>query len=98
MKRMLSATLSEFLKRDRASITADVGERNLCGRFATYLQANADNAGLNGYYADVEYNRNFGRVKTILDEEGRVVSVTCDVILHSRGNVARRRRFQWRCK
>ena len=90
MKRMFSATLKEFLERDRESIIADVSEQMLCGRFATYLQINANNSGLKDYYADVEYNRNMGRVKTILDEQMRVISIRCDVILHSRGhNVGR---------
>lgn len=66
---MFNSTLKEFLERDRESIVADVSERNLCGRVANYLQVNADKAGLKGYYAEVEYNRNLGRLKTIVDEQ-----------------------------
>jgi hypothetical protein len=90
MKRMFSATLKLFLELERENIISDVNERTLCGRFATYLQRAADESGLKGYFADVEYNRNLGRVKTILDAEKRVVSIVCDVILHSRGKIVRR--------
>jgi hypothetical protein len=66
-----------------------VSERNLCARLATYLETNARNSGLKGYYADVEYNRNQGRVKTILDDRQQVVVINCDIILHSRGKNVR---------
>lgn len=42
---------------------------------------------INGYHVDTEYNRNGGSLKTIFDNEQdlKVIKVTCDVIVHSRG-------------
>lgn len=42
------------------------------------------------YYVDTEYNRNKSNnsgLKTIKNGEGRVINVTCDLIIHSRGNI-----------
>lgn len=90
MKRLFSSTLKEFLERERANILSGISERNLCARFASYLEKNAISSGLRGYYADVEYNRNQGKIKTILDDKQRVITINCDIILHSRGaNLAR---------
>lgn len=76
-----------FLKKDINNILSDVNERNLCARLACYLEYVAKEHGINGYYADVEYNRNQGKVKTILEEGMEVVTINCDVILHSRGTI-----------
>lgn len=52
-----------------------------------YLERIVCKSGIKGYYADVEYNRNKdGRVKTILNKKMEVVTINCDLILHSRGN------------
>jgi hypothetical protein len=85
MKRLFASTLKEFIRLERENILNGVNERNLCARLASYLEKNANNSGLEGYYADVEYNRNQGRVKTILGDEHRIVVINCDIILHSRG-------------
>lgn len=37
------------------------------------------------YYVDIEYNRNKGKIKTIINGEYKVLNITCDIILHSRG-------------
>lgn len=86
MKKLFVKALKVFLEQEADQIMSDVNERNLCGRFAHYLQVVADDAKLAGYHADPEYNRmQDGRVKTILDEEMVVSTINCDVILHSRG-------------
>lgn len=76
-----------FLKEDVDNILSDVNERNLCARLACYLERVAKKHGINGYYADAEYNRNQGKVKTILEEGMEVITINCDVILHSRGAI-----------
>ncbi len=39
------------------------------------------------YFTDVEYNRNKnGIVKTIIDENEVITTITCDLIVHSRGS------------
>lgn len=76
-----------FLKEDINNILSDVNERNLCARLACYLEHIAKEYGISGYYADAEYNRNQGKVKTILEDGMEVVTINCDVILHSRGAI-----------
>lgn len=39
------------------------------------------------YYVDIEYNRNQGRVKTIISDQFEAVTVNCDLIVHSRGEI-----------
>src|SRR6266851_1871572 len=75
-----------FLDNERDNIRADVSERNLCGHLAAELKKELDNPAWSGYYADTEYNRKQGgQVKTMMDEKLQVVSITCDLIVHSRG-------------
>jgi hypothetical protein len=75
-----------FLVAEVKNILNGVAERNLCGRLAIYLTDKLRENGITGYYADPEYNRKQnGQVKTILDNEMNVVSIQCDLIVHSRG-------------
>lgn len=87
LRTVFELTLDEFFAQEIQEILEGVNERNNCGRMAMYMQRIADAHGLQGYFADVEYNRKQdGRVKTILDREMKVVTINCDLILHSRGN------------
>lgn len=83
--KIFSDSIKIFLTEDIDNILSDVNERNLCARLACYLERIAKKHGINGYYADTEYNRNQGKVKTILEEGMEVVTINCDAILHSRG-------------
>ncbi len=75
-----------FLK-EIDNILAGVNERNLCGRLSTYLEILLEKYDLTEYYSDPEYNRKQnGKIKTILDDEINVVTINCDIIVHSRGN------------
>lgn len=86
MQRLFRASFAEFRHREALNIRNGVSERNLCQRLSFPLEARAHAAGLNQYYADAEYNRaNDGRLKTIAGENMEVVTITCDLILHSRG-------------
>lgn len=87
-----------FLKTDRSLIDDDVAERTLCGALKSHLEKELSFAKIKGYYVDVEYNRNYGQVKTILDDNFEVVSIQCDLIVHSRGNNIKRRNEQARDK
>jgi len=84
------SSLQIFLQKETQEIIEGVNERNNCGRWAIYMQQVAQERGLEGYFADQEYNRKQnGEIKTILDNESRVVKINCDLILHSRGaNIA----------
>ncbi|MFK2906054.1 hypothetical protein ISP17_18995 [Dyella ginsengisoli] len=78
-----------FLAREGHTLLADVSERNTCGRLAHFIERQLEFEGVVGYYADTEYNRKQrGKVKTIINRELRVVSITADLIVHSRGEVA----------
>jgi hypothetical protein len=88
LNKIIKPTLDDFFRAEINSILADVSERNLCGRLAMHFENQMKTAGLVGYYADPEYNRKqHGQVKTILDGNMKVVSITCDLIIHSRGEI-----------
>lgn len=74
-----------FLHEDQKLILTDAHEQSLCARLAMSLERAASKHGLVGYRADAEYNRNYGEVKTIIDDQHREINITCDIILHSRG-------------
>lgn len=81
--------LRAFLQREGGSLLADVSERNTCGRLAYFVERQLEQEGVSGYYADVEYNRKQrGKVKTVINNELVVVSITADLIVHSRGELA----------
>ena len=87
---IFTLSLQYFLDKEAQEIVEGVNERNNCARWAIYLQRVAHEQGLTSYFADAEYNRKQnGEIKTILDGESRVVTINCDLILHSRGmNIA----------
>ena len=90
IQNVFEAALTEFLRREEASLAGGVSERNSCGRFAIYMQQIANESGLDNYFADTEYNRKQGnQIKTILDGDMKEITITSDLILHSRGeNIA----------
>ena len=77
----------KFFEREVDNILDGTSERNLCGRLAIYLEFLLEKHGLTEYFADPEYNRKQnGKVKTMLGENMEVVTINCDLIIHSRGN------------
>lgn len=76
----------KFLDSQEDLILSGVSERNLCGALMTIIRSELDNTELENYHADIEYNRNFdGKIKTIINNNMEVVNITCDLIIHSRG-------------
>lgn len=75
----------QFLKHEKTNIKRNVSERNLCQNLANYLRDNMKKIGLKGYYADTEYDRNQNMVKTIINNEMKIIEIECDLIVHSRG-------------
>lgn len=81
-----------FIQRDIGLFKSGVSERTLCGALMLHIHdLILKNDDFVNYYTDVEYNRNKGgRIKnikkTIQGVDEQVVSITCDLILHSRGN------------
>lgn len=91
LREVFFRSFEKFLAEEADNILHGTSERNLCARLAPTLETSAHGAGFNGYYADVEYNRmQEGRVKTLLDDHLRIVRITCDLILHSRGQIVER--------
>lgn len=78
------ANTSFLLEQDKL-ILSGVAERTLCGSLMVYLQKELKGTTYSEYYVDVEYNRNNGKVKTIINENIEVIPINCDIIIHSRG-------------
>ena len=65
-------------------------ERHLCSRLAIQFEKLLPSYNLGAYYADTEYNRKQeGKIKTIVLGDMQVIKVTCDLIVHSRGEQGR---------
>lgn len=83
--------IARFIETDNDYILSGVHEQSLCSRLARELENAAMQSGFRGYYGDAENNRKQdGKVKTIINEDEEEVQVTCDAILHSRGEIAKR--------
>lgn len=81
---------ANFLEADHSLFRNTVSERTLCGALMLHIHdIIKKDPSFAGYYADVEYNRNKGGIKTIrktirgVNEE--IIPINCDLILHSRG-------------
>lgn len=82
---------AKFLSINNDLFTTEVAERTLCGALMVAINSVIKKGfdRLNrykNYFVDVEYNRNGGIVKTIINDDLRVVQINCDLILHSRGH------------
>lgn len=81
-------TLDDFFEMEKENILLGVSERNLCARFSMLLDKTVKNNGIKGYYTDPEYNRTKnGAIKTIVDNDMKEINITCDIVLHSRGEI-----------
>lgn len=86
IERLFGISFEEFLNTEAGNIASGVSERNLCARLAMLLSINLEKDGFHGYYVDPEYNRKQGgKVKTILDGDMNIISICCDIIIHTRG-------------
>ncbi|PAD45290.1 hypothetical protein [Shouchella clausii] len=75
-----------FLQEQKAFILSGVSERSLCGELMKYLAKEISETNLSKYHVDVEYNRNEGgKLKTIKNHKEIIIPITCDIIVHSRG-------------
>ena len=79
-----------LIKQDYSLFASKVNERTICGALMLHIHDLIKNdSKYDGYYVDTEYNRNKGRVKTIVktikDADLSVIRINCDLIVHSRG-------------
>ena len=91
LKAMFLSANKKFLIEDMDLLDSMVSERALCGALMIHLnRLMVKDKSLEGYYTDVEYNRNRGNIKTIQKTirgpEEQIINVTCDLIMHSRGH------------
>lgn len=78
----------KFLNNETELILSGVSERCLCGSFMIILNRAMKRSEFSKYFTDIEYNRNFdGKIKTIINNKMEVINITCDLIVHSRGNI-----------
>ena len=75
----------EFINKKLDLILSWVSERSLCWKLSCYLNDIVRKSEFNNYHVDTEYNRNYWwNIKTIINSEKKVLSITCDIIVHSR--------------
>lgn len=87
LKHLFELANKEFLKNEKDMIERDISERTLCGILMKYLHEEKNKTVYNEYYVDVEYNRNVYASKKTINTQGKVSTINCDLILHSRGNI-----------
>jgi hypothetical protein len=88
LEHVFHEALAEFLANEIALVRKDAHEQSLCGRLAIYMDRAKDRHGYESHYVDVEYNRHGeGRKQILHPLTGQHIDVTCDVLLHSRGDL-----------
>ena len=85
LKELFEISNEYFLKHNCYVIKSGVSERCLCGALMQELSYNIRNSKYKNYHVDVEYNRNEDKIKTIVNNNLEVIPITCDIIVHSRG-------------
>lgn len=68
-------------------VISNVAERALCASLMYSIREKIRHTPFRNYYVDTEYNRNRGKVKTILNNNFEVIVINCDLIVHSRGKI-----------
>lgn len=89
LRELFLASFQFFLEKETENICDGISERNLCARLACILERKTHESGFSSEYkADVEYNRKQGqKIKTIIDDDLKIIKITCDLILPSRGKL-----------
>ena len=90
LERLFESANANLIEQDHALFTSKVNERTVCGALMSHLRdLIKDDNKYDGYYVDTEYNRNKGRIKTIVKTikgpDLSVIRINCDLIIHSRG-------------
>jgi len=86
---LFKEALDRFVGREYALVRKNAHEQAMCHRLAAYVEHTKDQHGLGGYWVDTEYNRHGDNVKRIKHAvTGEPINVVCDLLLHSRGELA----------
>ena len=75
---------NRFISGNLELFSDNLCERTICGCLSQLLHEDLKKTSFSDYYVDVEYNRNNGKLKTILNGSLKVVTINCDLIIHSR--------------
>lgn len=85
---IFKSTYQRFFAEETQNILNGVSERNLCARLGYLLQNELADSPYCDYFVDPEYNRKQnGELKTILEDGIEVVTINCDLIAHTRGEL-----------
>lgn len=79
-----------FIRKNAMLFETRVSERTLCGALMIELHEVLKDTKYSKYFVDVKYNRNVGGTlktikKTIRGMDEQIVTINCDLIVHSRG-------------
>lgn len=79
-----------FVRKNEMLFKIRVSERTLCGALMIELHEVLKETQYSDYFVDVEYNRNVSGIlktfkKTIRGLDEQIVTINCDLIVHSRG-------------
>ena len=90
LKSIFKRANKKLIEKDKDLFLLKVSERTICGALMLHLSEALENSDYSSYYADVEFNRNHGSklktlVKTVKGPEYKIIKITCDLIVHSRG-------------
>ena len=90
LKEIFDDANKDFVTNNISLFKTGVSERTLCGALMLELQKLVSISRFSKYHLDVEYNRNIGGKlktikKTINGPDLQVITIACDLILHSRG-------------
>ncbi|SRR5258705_5928950 len=89
LEALFKEALAQFVGREYALVRKNAHEQAMCHRLAWYVEHSKDRHGLEGYWVDTEYNRHGDNVKRIRHAvTGEPINVICDLLLHSRGELA----------
>lgn len=90
LERIFEEANDSFLRKNTMLFETRVSERTLCGALMIELHEVIKKTKYYRYFVDVEYNRNVGGTlktlkKTIRGTDEQIITINCDLIVHSRG-------------
>lgn len=90
LEKLFEYANQNFIKNNRTLFEIGVSERTLCGALMHELCLALDAFGYKGYYADIEYNRHVGMIrthrKTVEGPKNEEMIINTDIIVHGRGS------------
>lgn len=91
LKTLVIKAIDTFIREDKGLIQRELSERALCGALIIRLYEVIKTSIYSDYYVDVEFNRRktrvYNDVKRLLNDKGKLVNITTDIIVHGRGEL-----------